>query len=77
MEPAAIYPSRTELARGQRAFRAHVPRDIFYRAALPLVALARSGDVDLTVGEALGILLQTWNRSYYRYRPVTEPPRVS
>jgi hypothetical protein len=44
-------------------------RDLFYRAAIALVRLAKAGMVDLTVGEALAVLLRTWNNAYYRYHP--------
>lgn len=60
-------PSRDDLARAHAAFRAHESRDLFYRAATALVRLAREGAVDLTTGEAIAVLLRTWNSAYYRY----------
>lgn len=60
-------PGREDLARAHEAFRAHESRDLFYRAATALVRLARQGAVDLTTGEAIAVLLRTWNSAYYRY----------
>jgi hypothetical protein len=60
-------PTVRDLARARRAFEANEPRDLFYRAATELVALALKGDTELTVVEAVAVLLQTWNASYYRY----------
>jgi hypothetical protein len=62
-------PGRDELARAHDVFREHESRDLFYRAATALVGLARAGAVDLTVGEALAVLLRTWNSAYYRFHP--------
>lgn len=50
------------------AFEANEPRDLFYRAATELVDLASKGSTSLSVAEALAVLLQTWNKSYYQYR---------
>jgi hypothetical protein len=57
-----------DVKRARAAFEANESRDLFYRAATELVALALHGKTSLTVAEALAVLLQTWNRSYYRYR---------
>lgn len=62
-------PSRDDLVRAHDAFRAHESRDLFYRAATALVRLAKDGAVDLTTGEAVAVLLRTWNSAYYRYHP--------
>jgi hypothetical protein len=40
---------------------------VAYRAAVALVDLAVRKKVDLTVGECLAVLLQSWNRAYYQY----------
>ncbi len=60
-------PSLLDLARAHDLFLANEPRDIFYRAATELVGLAARGQTSLTVAEALVVLLQTWNRSFYQY----------
>jgi hypothetical protein len=67
-------PGRDDLARAHGVFRAHESRDLFYRAAIALVGLAKAGTVDLTVGEALAVLLRTWNSAYYRYHPPSLGP---
>jgi len=57
-----------EIEAARQAFEAHEPRDLFYRAATELVALALDGRTSLSVAEALAVLLQTWNKMFYRYR---------
>jgi len=64
-------PSRDDLARAHEAFLAHESRDLFYRAATALVRLAKEGSVDLTTGEAIAVLLRTWNKAYYQYHPTS------
>jgi len=49
-------------------FQKNEPRDLFYRAATELIALARDHKSSLDLAEALAVLLQTWNRQYYRFR---------
>ena len=41
------------------AFEENEPRDIFYRAATELVALALQGSTTVSVAEALAVLLET------------------
>jgi hypothetical protein len=53
--------------RAREAFEAREPRDLFYRAATELVSLALREPARLTVAEALAILLQTWNKNFYRF----------
>jgi hypothetical protein len=60
-------PSQAELDAARHAFEQHEPRDLFYRAATELVELALREQTKLTVVEAIAVLLQTWNRSYYRF----------
>jgi hypothetical protein len=57
-----------EIEAARQAFEAHEPRDLFYRAATELVALALDGRTSLSVAEALAVLLQTWNKMFYLYR---------
>jgi hypothetical protein len=42
--------------------------DLFYRAAIQLIAAARQGASDLDLAESIGVLLQTWNTQFYRFR---------
>jgi len=60
-------PTADDLTRARQLFEANEPRDLFYRAATELVALALDGKTSLSVAEAVAVLLQTWNSSYYRY----------
>jgi len=64
-------PTLTDLKGARELFGANEPRDVFYRAATFLVAKALNGDAPVSVSEALSVLLQTWNRAYYQYHPVT------
>jgi len=65
-------PSRFPIApphdAARRTFEANESRDLFYRAATELVALALRGEGSLNLAEALAVLLQTWNSAHYRYR---------
>jgi hypothetical protein len=49
------------------AFQEIEPRGLFYKAARELVDLAFQRRTSLTVAEALAVLLQTWNKNYYRF----------
>jgi hypothetical protein len=44
------------------------PRGVIYRAATVLVEMALQSRIDLTVAEALAVLLQTWNKQFYRFK---------
>ena len=56
-----------ELAR--KLYVEYEPRDLLYRAATELVALAIDRKTTLSVGESLAVLLQIWNSQYYRFHP--------
>jgi len=56
-----------DIIAAREVFEAREPRDLFYRAATELVGRALRGPSDLTVAEALAILLLTWNKCYYRF----------
>jgi hypothetical protein len=62
-------PTIAELERAREAFGRHEPRDVVYRAATFLVDMAIRGIAPLSLAEAISVLLQTWNRSFYQYRP--------
>jgi hypothetical protein len=61
-------PTVQDIEAARQAFQANEPRDLFYRAATELVSLALEGRTSLSVAEALAVLLQTWNKVFYRYR---------
>lgn len=61
-------PSIQDLQRAREIFEKLEPRDLFYRVAIEVVKLAWEGQSTLTIGEAVAVLLQTWNRAFYRYR---------
>jgi len=60
--------SASDLNKAHRLYVKNEPRDLFYRAATELVALAIKGKTTLSVTEALAVLLQTWNSAFYRFR---------
>ncbi len=66
-ERAEISPSAQDLQAARATFEANEPRDLFYRVATELIDLALRHATTLTVAEALAVLLQTWNSSYYRF----------
>lgn len=61
-------PTVDELKKARQAFLEHEPRDLFYKVASELIKLSIEGKTEITLSEALAVLLQTWNRSYYQYR---------
>jgi len=61
-------PTIQDIEPARLAFEANEPRDLFYRPATELVALALGGKTSLSVAEALAVLLQTWNKMFYQYR---------
>ena len=65
-------PTIGEIDIAREAFETHEPRDLFYRAATELVELAMQGRVSLSLAEAVAVLLQTWNKAYYRFNPFDE-----
>jgi hypothetical protein len=63
-------PSRRELDKAHREFRAAEPSRAFvYGASLALIELADSRRSDVTLAEALALLLLVWNMTYYRMKP--------
>ncbi len=60
--------SLTDVQNARNEYEANEPRDLFYKAATELVSLALAGTTTLSISEAIAVLLQTWNREYYRFR---------
>ncbi len=60
-------PTADELELARRTFDGKESRDLFYRVAAELVDLALNRKTSITVTDALAVLLQTWNQSFYRY----------
>lgn len=61
-------PTIQELKKAREVFEDIEPRSIFYQAATDLVDLAIQNKTELNLAEAIAVLLQTWNVSYYRFR---------
>lgn len=70
--PLFPQPTTTDLEIAHAVFESEEPRDLFYKAATDLVDSAFRGASRLTLAEAIGMLLQTWNRSYYQFRRFDE-----
>jgi hypothetical protein len=67
--PAGIpMPTLKQVQTARQTFQLREPRNLFYRVAIELIALARKGVTNVSVAEALAVLLQTWNASFYRFR---------
>jgi len=62
-------PTEQDLKLARETFLENEPRDLFYRVATELIQLSIEGKTQITLPEALAVLLQTWNRSYYRFKP--------
>jgi len=60
--------TRAGIRRARARFREGAAGDLFYRAAIQLIATARQGASDLDLAESIGVLLQTWNTQFYRFR---------
>jgi hypothetical protein len=60
-------PTLQELEAARKAFEDMEPRSLFYRAATELAGFALRGESGLSLTEALAVLLQTWNKDYYRF----------
>lgn len=65
-------PTAEELRAARAEFKRVEPRALFYRAAGELVESAWRGQSSLSIAEAVSVLLQTWNRTFYRYHPFNE-----
>jgi hypothetical protein len=59
--------SPADIEKAHQLFEENEPRDLFYKAASELMELAINGKTKITVSEAIGVLLQTWNKAYYQY----------
>lgn len=57
-----------DINRAHQIFLQNEPRDLFYRTAIYLIELSLNQNGNLTLAEAISVLLQTWNKSYYRFR---------
>src|SRR5437773_7323 len=66
--PERHMPTAREIEATRKAFRQREPRDLFYRVATELIDLSIRNATTLTVPEALAVLLQTWNKNFYRFR---------
>ena len=62
-------PTEQDLKLARETFLENEPRDLFYRVATELIQLSIEGKTQITLPEALAVLLQTWNKSYYRFKP--------
>lgn len=66
--PNGIHPTNDEVVIAHNLFLQNEPRDLFYRTAIFLIELSINQNGELSIAEAISVLLQTWNKSYYRFR---------
>lgn len=59
-------PTLVDLRNAREVFEAVEPRDLFYQLSLYLIDEAEAGRGPFSRAEALAVLLQTWNHSYYQ-----------
>ncbi|HEX7431587.1 MAG TPA: hypothetical protein VF293_05285 [Candidatus Limnocylindrales bacterium] len=59
-------PTLADLQAAREMFEAVEPRNLFYRLSLHLMEQAEGSRSLFSRAEALAVLLQTWNRSYYQ-----------
>jgi len=60
-------PTIENIDAARKTFREKEPRDLFYRVATELIELSIRNETKVTVPEALAVLLQTWNKNFYRF----------
>lgn len=68
----AMTISIKEITMAHTIFLEKEVRDLFYRVAMDYVSRAIEGQTELTLAEALSVLLLTWNSAYYRFRGFDE-----
>jgi len=62
-------PTLKDVTQARRNFIAGEPRNLFYLVATELIDLSSRGATkNISVAQALAVLLQTWNVSFYRFR---------
>lgn len=61
-------PTIAEIEIARRVFVEREPRHLFYRVATELIDLSLRGATQVSLAEALAVLLQTWNKAHYQYR---------
>lgn len=61
-------PSIDSIRQARKEFIQGEPRNLFYVVATELIDLASRQMTRVSVAEALAVLLQTWNISFYRFR---------
>lgn len=66
--PNGLHPTYDEVVQAHNLFLQNEPRDLFYRTAIYLIELSLNQNGVLSIAEAISVLLQTWNKSYYRFR---------
>ena len=66
---SAAMPSASELEHAHQIFFEKENRDVFYRSAIILMPLAFNNQVNLSPVDVVAIVLQTWNKQYYRFHP--------
>lgn len=66
--PNGLHITLQDIQQAHRIFLQNEPRDLFYRTAIYLIDLSINQNGSLSISEAISVLLQTWNKSFYRFR---------
>jgi len=67
------YPTVAELNHAHELFEKVEPRELFYRVAMEIVETALNKRTSLSIADGLAVLLQTWNKEFYRFRGGFKP----
>ncbi len=65
----SVAPTIEDLEFARATLERNEPRAFFYKVATELVDLALRSATNLSIAEAMAVLLQTWNSDYFQYRP--------
>ena len=65
-------PTPEELTAARALYKSVEPRALFYRAAVELVELVWRDQSSLSLAEATAVLLQSWNKDFYRFHRFDE-----
>jgi hypothetical protein len=68
-QSALAMPTVESVKQARKDFIDQEPRNLFYLVATELIGLVKKGmSKRVSVAQALAVLLQTWNVSFYRFR---------
>ncbi|MFZ1291430.1 MAG: hypothetical protein WAR79_15150 [Melioribacteraceae bacterium] len=66
--PNGLQITYNNIITAHQIFLENVPKDLFYKMATYLTKLSLEENSPFSLAEAISVLLQTWNKSFYRFR---------